>query len=125
MMMKKILLCLLVTLCCVSAQAGQDDENQLIQRSAHNNTKTTREEMGIQGGRRFGYTNATLYEKEKNLRGCCGSVRVPTLKYYDLLEKDRDYSKKSTFVFYRDFIEEIANRTLFGIPYWFFGTKVL
>ena len=124
-MIKKIFPFLLVALFCASAQATEDDDHQLIQRSTRGNIGTTQEEMGVQSGKRFGYTNPSLYEKEKNLRGCCGAVRVPTLKYYDLLEKDRDYSQKSTFVFYRDLIEEIANRTLFGIPYWFFGTKVL
>lgn len=64
-------------------------------------------------------------DADKKVKVCCSLTNVKTLKSYGMLEQDRDYSKKSTFVLYRDLTEEVLNRTIFGLLYWPFGIKVL
>ncbi len=67
-----------------------------------------------------------LYEGEEEMTFCCCcNVSIEWVKAQDMLEPNRDYSRKSSWVLYRDFSEEILNRTLFGIFYWGFGKKVL
>ena len=63
--------------------------------------------------------NVVLYqgEQEKTLF----KIRISTLKNWDLLEPSRDYSKKSTWVCYRDLVEDLIN----WIPVRVFGRRIL